>query len=316
MSSPWANLALVPAVIALALAILGTIRVLSAAINGQAFLDVLLKLCAAGNLDRLVKLCHAAGENIPCALGAKALALGASGPLPEEARGYRDASQEPLRQRLIARYQEATALPLQRLSWAVILWAAALVSVLGAVLLFPPSKPHPLVGYWFQVALLGTFAVALFGVSSLRKIHHDTALVLDGLLDPLLKYWISQGALDAPPAAVPSPVPHVPAPSAGAGNTLRFGVRLPGGEETIVELPRQEILKIGSHDRSHLRLDHPSVARMHAVMEYNPSKREWVVIDLGSHDGTWVNGEKASKGAVRPGDLLLLGEVTVRFLSG
>jgi hypothetical protein len=316
MSSPWANLALVPAALALVLAVLGTIRVSTAAINGQIFLNALLKLCAAGNLDRFLKLCHAAGGHVPSAAGAKALALCVSGPLPEAARGYRDSDQEALRQRLSDRYQEATALPLQQLSWALILWAAALVSSLGAALLYPPMQPHPLAGYWFQGMLFGSFAVALVGARNLRKIHADTALVLDGLLDPLLKHWLSCGPQDAPPPPIPDPTPHVSAPSAGAGDVLRFGVCLPGGEETTVELPRREILKIGRHNLCHLRLDHPSVDRVHAVMEYNPSKREWVIIDLGSIDGTWVNGEKVSKGTVRPGDLLRLGGVTVRFLSG
>jgi hypothetical protein len=217
MSSPWANLALVPAAIALVLAILGAIRVLSASINGPIFLKVLLKFCTVGNLDCFVKLCHAAGEHVPCAAGAKALALCASGPLPEAAQGYRDPDLGLLRQQLTDRYQEATALPLQRLSWGLILWAAALVSVLGAVLLFPPTRPHPLAGYWFQGMLLGSFAVALLGSKSLRKIHDDTALVRDGLLDPLLRYWLSRSPQDAPP-------PPIPAPSAG---TTLLGVHRP-----------------------------------------------------------------------------------------
>ena len=59
------------------------------------------------------------------------------------------------------------------------------------------------------------------------------------------------------------------------------------------------IIKIGKAVSSTLKLDDPSVSRMHCIVEVDESPS---VIDLGSQSGTHVNGVKVNKSALRTGD--------------
>lgn len=71
----------------------------------------------------------------------------------------------------------------------------------------------------------------------------------------------------------------------------------------------QAVIKVGKLVSSHLRLDDDRVSRMHAVIEVADTG-EVSIIDLGSHQGTTVNGVKISKtaGRLRDGDVLRLGD--------
>jgi len=71
-----------------------------------------------------------------------------------------------------------------------------------------------------------------------------------------------------------------------------------------------QVVKIGRVASAHLRLDDPSVGRMHAIIEARTAA-EAVIIDLGSVNGTFVNGQRASKLAIRSGDVVKVGEVEV-----
>lgn len=60
----------------------------------------------------------------------------------------------------------------------------------------------------------------------------------------------------------------------------------------------------------------PTVSRHHAELVHD--ERGWSVRDLGSHNGTHVNGVRLAEGAVRavgPSDVVGLGTVTVRLLA-
>jgi len=71
----------------------------------------------------------------------------------------------------------------------------------------------------------------------------------------------------------------------------------------------QEVIKIGRDQKSHLRIEDESVSRMHAVIEAKPGDVQ--VIDLGSATGTLVNGQSVNKGAIKTGDVIKLGEITL-----
>jgi hypothetical protein len=69
----------------------------------------------------------------------------------------------------------------------------------------------------------------------------------------------------------------------------------------------QSVIRIGNDPRSQLRLDDPSVARMHAVLEVAP-ENDITLIDLGGEAGTYVNGARVNKCHLRAGDELQLGD--------
>ena len=76
------------------------------------------------------------------------------------------------------------------------------------------------------------------------------------------------------------------------------------------EILTEQTIKIGKLSSSHVRLDHESVSRMHAVVEVN-GPDDVVVLDLGSATGTFVNGERVTKRKLRSGDQLTLGDLRV-----
>ncbi|MCP4675754.1 MAG: AgmX/PglI C-terminal domain-containing protein [Deltaproteobacteria bacterium] len=78
-------------------------------------------------------------------------------------------------------------------------------------------------------------------------------------------------------------------------------------EETIA----QNVIKIGRMSSSHLQIDDEGVSRMHAVIEVSDAG-EANIIDLGSAEGTLVNGSKVNKAPISNGDTITLGGVEIR----
>lgn len=73
---------------------------------------------------------------------------------------------------------------------------------------------------------------------------------------------------------------------------------------------RQDIIKLGSARSAHVRIDDDSVNRVHAVIDVNgPDDVE--LIDLGSREGTRVNGVLVQSRKLRTGDTIQLGSTFV-----
>jgi len=78
--------------------------------------------------------------------------------------------------------------------------------------------------------------------------------------------------------------------------------RIYSGDKFIrEEMFTQGIVKIGTLESSHLRLDGTGVSRIHAVIEVDRDG-DAVIIDLGSSVGTLVNGMKVNKTKLLDGD--------------
>jgi pSer/pThr/pTyr-binding forkhead associated (FHA) protein len=91
-------------------------------------------------------------------------------------------------------------------------------------------------------------------------------------------------------------------------------------ELSTAEGPRRvpldaERVSIGQHDGNDVPLPPDATAsRLHAVLERYPSG--WCVRDLGSRNGTWVNGERVWQARpLRDGDSLTLGVTRIVFRS-
>ena len=73
----------------------------------------------------------------------------------------------------------------------------------------------------------------------------------------------------------------------------------------------REIIKIGRLSSAHLRLDDEKVSRIHSVIEVS-SSGELSIVDMGSAEGTYVNGKRVNKGPISGGDEIKVGGTLIR----
>ena len=92
------------------------------------------------------------------------------------------------------------------------------------------------------------------------------------------------------------------------GGVLDFWVH---GERTLVPLDAERIT-VGSAPDNDVVLDDRTVSRLHALFERLPGG--WTVRDLGSRNGTFLNGTRIGEVTVlRPGDRVRLGSSEATF---
>ncbi len=83
------------------------------------------------------------------------------------------------------------------------------------------------------------------------------------------------------------------------------------GEELLrSESFSRDIIKIGRLASAHLCLDDERVSRIHSVIEV-AADGSVSIIDMGSAEGTFVNGKKISRGALRVGDEIAIGGLRI-----
>lgn len=88
------------------------------------------------------------------------------------------------------------------------------------------------------------------------------------------------------------------------------GLQLHGPWATSVLLPRGTRLRLGRHASNDVVVEHPSVSRFHAVLDWTAESP--TVMDLGSANGTKVDGRAVPRDAavaLAPGCALRLGDV-------
>lgn len=84
------------------------------------------------------------------------------------------------------------------------------------------------------------------------------------------------------------------------------------GEELIASKDYdRDIIKIGRLSSAHLCLDDEKVSRIHSVIEVAPDG-SLSIIDMGSVEGTFVNGKRVNKGTLNFGDEIKVGSTTIK----
>jgi len=102
----------------------------------------------------------------------------------------------------------------------------------------------------------------------------------------------------------------------------RLGTRIPvrllrvlpvGGARPVTIAVDQAAIEIGriGHATT-LGLTDPEVSRLHATVV--PDGDGWAVVDHGSHNGTYVDGVRSERAALRDGTLIRIGKTLVLFL--
>src|SRR5712692_6318442 len=74
----------------------------------------------------------------------------------------------------------------------------------------------------------------------------------------------------------------------------------------------RDIIKIGRLSSAHLCLDDEKVSRIHSVIEVG-ADGALSIVDMGSVEGTFVNGKRVNKGAVSAGDEIRVGNTILRL---
>jgi pSer/pThr/pTyr-binding forkhead associated (FHA) protein len=83
------------------------------------------------------------------------------------------------------------------------------------------------------------------------------------------------------------------------------------GEEAGREIPLSAALTIGRGDDVDLKLPDTGISRTHARI--TPEGVSAVIEDLGSSNGTFVNGRLVTEAEVRAGDVIHLGGCRLRL---
>ncbi|HEU5082376.1 MAG TPA: DUF3662 and FHA domain-containing protein [Acidimicrobiales bacterium] len=94
----------------------------------------------------------------------------------------------------------------------------------------------------------------------------------------------------------------------GEGGVAAGSLVLPSGERFVLG---DTVVSIGRLPESTLVLEDPNVSRQHA--EIRPSGNGFVLADLGSTNGSKVNGIKVSERVLQDGDELTFGSTSFRF---
>lgn len=136
-------------------------------------------------------------------------------------------------------------------------------------------------------------------------------------LSPAQRICHACGGVVVPPPARrdTAPAPNLtrtlttPVPSP-ARTTARLAPIQPSG--LYGSFPTGQVqVGIGRDSSNYFVIDHPLVARRHALLAPGPSG--WIVQDLGSREGTYINGRHIRHHLLREGDVLQIGPSTAVF---
>jgi len=109
-----------------------------------------------------------------------------------------------------------------------------------------------------------------------------------------------------PPYEQQAPGGYGPPPGPGGGRN----VRLVSGDGRSYPLQIGSTV-IGRGDQATLRLPDVGISRRHARLDFDGA--QVVLTDLGSTNGTMVNGQRVSAVALNPGDMVQVGTTTLTF---
>jgi ABC-type multidrug transport system ATPase subunit/pSer/pThr/pTyr-binding forkhead associated (FHA) protein len=162
----------------------------------------------------------------------------------------------------------------------------------------------------------GTYA----GSERISRLNIDGPCVIHvGNLEdgPVLRFELEQVA-QAPTTAPPAP-PAPPASRAfdGWGNADPHA-SLPGVDReptSRIKLQAARVVKIGRRPDNDIVVQDLGVSKAHAELKMSPTGR-YQIFDLGSHNGTFVNGQRVNQAELTEDDIVSIGHATFRLAGG
>lgn len=116
-------------------------------------------------------------------------------------------------------------------------------------------------------------------------------------------------------APAPSPVSSSPAPNSaaatGSGPVPFALIPIEGIPDARFDLPGGGVYLLGRDKDAQVKILSTSVSRRHARID--ATGHDHVLIDLGSANGTQVNGQSVARQPLRDGDLIRMGKVILRY---
>lgn len=113
---------------------------------------------------------------------------------------------------------------------------------------------------------------------------------------------------------LPNPELFMTTPSAGRKTSLmETKAHLQADDGTVIDLDRL-MMRVGRHPECDIVVPTPGASRQHAEFEFRDGA--WMVTDLNSGNGTWVNGVRVASHKLAPGDEVRIDQTRFRFGSG
>ena len=116
------------------------------------------------------------------------------------------------------------------------------------------------------------------------------------------------------PAGEPSSTPSPSRPKDPAADGTTFipgGLREPASRVRIAS----QVMRIGRSPDNDIIVSDLGVSKQHAELRRSPAGR-YSITDLGSHNGTYVNGTRVSQQELNEGDIIAIGHATFRLAGG
>jgi ABC-type multidrug transport system ATPase subunit/pSer/pThr/pTyr-binding forkhead associated (FHA) protein len=133
---------------------------------------------------------------------------------------------------------------------------------------------------------------------------------------PVLRFELEQAAETAPPPPrVEGPMASMP--FSGWGN-VDPNAPLPGVDReptSRIQLPAARVVKIGRRPDNDIVVTDLGVSKSHAELKMSPTGR-YQIFDLGSHNGTFVNGQRVNQAELTEDDIVSIGHATFRLAGG
>ncbi|MGP3981562.1 FHA domain-containing protein [Streptomyces sp. KR80] len=107
-----------------------------------------------------------------------------------------------------------------------------------------------------------------------------------------------------------APAAQVPHQRGGAGAPPVYGDRSP---TTFHQIAVGRVMRIGRALENELVVSDLQVSRHHAEFRATPDRR-FEIVDLGSHNGTYVNGQPVQRQVIGPNDIVGVGHSTFRLV--
>ena len=154
-------------------------------------------------------------------------------------------------------------------------------------------------------------SIAQYGTQEGFIFTNFPAIQIESAPEILNHHWIIQAMVSEGKAPLPDTAAMPPSDNDPGGNPLPDNALLVVGGKTSFPLEKP-IIDIGRHSENDLVLDDLHVSRHHAQLR--AIKNNFVIFDVGSTGGIFLNGKKIVRATLQTGDVIRIGAVNLIYI--